>query len=337
MRTLGARAAMLTFGCLMVMGAPAQGLVEYFSDGLDGWTVFGPPPLQNPEPVIENLAQSLIEIPKDRARPTLIVSDEIDPITGDFDIAVAFAGVEEMFGGSAYGLIWDWVDEDNHDRAYTSPGFHDGFIDLGNFQTARIVNGQSDGFYPINEFLGENGESDDGNTDTSFAFSDGGIPTLPCATFPNQSQCQPENLNNNDIVMPDALRLRREGDQMTAFIATSRSIPGVTPGVWIEVIMPTIQRASPPFDFYQVEYLDTDIPEGGGRVGFGEFIETVGAEPNDQGVGARFAIFGSGPDGVQAVLEATAVPLSQSFFVPEPSTALIVGAALAVCGVRRRR
>ncbi|MAE63665.1 MAG: hypothetical protein CMJ18_05285 [Phycisphaeraceae bacterium] len=322
-------AAMLAVVSLSVAGAPAQGLVEYFSDGLDGWTVHLPPAAQNPEPVIENLAQSLVEIPKDRARPTYIISDEIGPVVGDFDIAIAFAGVEEMFGGSGYGLIWDWADDDNYDRGYVFPGFHDGFLDLGAYRTGRIVNGASNGFYVLNEFTGHH--SDDLNTDIPFNFADGGVPTLPCATFPDQTQCQPENLNNNDIVMPNALRVRREDDELTAFVARS-SQEG-----WIEVVMPMVQRASPPFDFYQPEYLDPDLPEGGGFVGFGEFIETVGAEPNDQGVGARFAIFGSGPDGVQAVLEATDVPLSQSFLIPEPSTALIVGAALAASSAAHRR
>ncbi len=102
---------------------------------------------------------------------------------------------------------------------------------------------------------------------------------------------------SESTIKPDALRIKRVGNSFEAFVADS-----VTTG-WQSFSGSTW----------------TDNSFGAGLVGFGKRYDLSTTEP----IGTRFAVFGEGSTGIDAVLQSTDFALSQSNFsinVPETNS-----------------
>lgn len=104
-------------------------------------------------------------------------------VLSDFDIATSFAGAGNMNGNDSYGLVFGLQDSDNYYIAHLFPGFGGSA-----FRINKMENGSLIELFP--------GSGNNKNVGFTFARSDGDIA-------------------------PDALRIRRTGNNFEAFVANS--------------------------------------------------------------------------------------------------------------------
>ena len=273
----------LAFTALLIGTSPVfADFVDNFANGLGNRWTVQ---TGNPEDVIENPnGDPVIEIKKNDVFYTQLTADSVG-VVGDFDIAVSLAGSQPMFGGDAVGLVYGYQDPDNYYRTMIFPGYAFGAI-----QTVKVVGGQGHEVFPGS---GTNGKAQN--------WTKG---------------------DDNTLVKPLALRVKREGNTFSTWVARKGPLQG-NEG-W---------RVRPTTGSHQAVWDDDEATLQTGLVGFGEFIDSVGiAVPHT--VGTRFAVFGEGPAGVQSVLESVDYTLAESF-IPEPATGLLLGIG-AIAVLRRR-
>jgi hypothetical protein len=288
------RTIVLFIACLKILGDMTgqlqAGVISDFSNGLADWTVQSI--RQNgaaaSEIIVKPNGAPIIEIATQAngglfANPpwTVLTSNALGTVSGDFDIAVSFAGGSGMNGVNSFGLVFGYVNPNNFYMAHVFPGFGGSA-----FRLEKVVNGIAG-----NVFAGSSN-----NHNVGFTWSTG---------------------NNDAIVTPDALRIRRVGNTFSAFAADTSA------GGWLS--------------FSQSTWTDSLFPALS-LAGFGErFDGAVTAR------GGRFAVFGEGTAGIATVLASTDISLANSTFgnasVPEPSSLMIFGicALGLVAGQLRRR
>lgn len=215
----------------------------------------------------------VIAIKNNNATFTVVTSNAVGMV-GDFDIAVSFAGSSGMLGYDSYGLVFSFQNINNYYIAYVFPGYPQSA-----FRVEKVVNGTVSAVYA----------GSDTNHDVGFTFSRG---------------------NDNNTVKPDALRIKRVGNNFNAYVADS-SIGG-----WLS--------------FTGSSWTDSTLASG--LVGFGERYDGNDTDTT----GTRFAMFGEGTTGINAVLASTDLTLQQSVVIPEAGTWLLLGGSFSLLLMLRR-